>query len=1102
MKPVLLSRTSLPASGAATRAGRGRRLLGWFLGIGLGAPGFAAGTVPDYGSEIRPLFASRCFDCHGAWRQKSGLRVDTAARMIEAGVIVPGEPEASGLLRRLASADPEEIMPPPHEGSPFTPDQVAKIRDWIAAGAPHPEHEEGEPDPTSHWAFRPVRRPPVPDGEASHPVDRFLSRRWRELGLEPAPEASRLELIRRVFLDVIGLPPDPGELETLARDPTPDWYEVLVDRLLDDPRHGERWARHWMDVWRYSDWWGLGDQLRHSQPHIWHWRDWIVESLDANVGYDEMLRLMLAADETHPGDLSRLRASGYLARQFVLFNRNTWMDDTVEHVGKGFLGLTLNCAKCHDHKFDPITQEDYYGLRAVFEPYLVRLDLVPGEADFAKDGIPRAFDALPDVPTYRYLRGNEATPDRSRVIGPAVPTILAGVPFEVRPVALPREAHEPARRTGVLESHLARAETKLAAAVAARDAAVAALAAARARSQPESGSGSPAPSVSDSFATLDPSRWATRGGTWRHRPGEVRQEQDGPTRSRLRYLGATPRDFEAEVRFRIIGGSNYRSVGIAFDAAEGEGAGSGEQLLYVSIGGRKVQAAYEENGVWRYPGGGAIQPFLLRENEECVLRLQVRDTLINASVNGRPVIAWRSPRARRGGFLDVITFDALAGFEEFSLGPLDPKLPLREPGSGADPDPDSVADRAAIAEAALAVARAERESIRCRAAAMRAAWSADAPEAAAAARADAIRAERELDVARARLALTESEGKLRQAAADRSEAAAKDVEKARNALAAAEAKSAAPVAEGERFTPLEGSRWSATRFANSGRDDPAPPFLSESTGRRSALARWLTDRENPLPARVAVNHIWLRHMGQALVPTVFDFGRHGVPPTHPELLDWLAAEFMETGWDMKRLHRLLLTSRAYRMGASASHAGNRAKDPDNRGYWHRPPLRLESQAVRDSILHLAGELDPTRGGPPVPPDQQEGSKRRSLYFFHSNNERNLFLTLFDEARVTECYQREESIVPQQALALANSRLVLESAPKIAARWSEGNAGDDRAFVDRAFSGLLAIRPSEAERAASLRALEDWKNFPGGTSASARTQLVWALLNHHDFVTLR
>ena len=196
---------------------------------------------------------------------------------------------------------------------------------------------------------------------AGNPIDILLQKNRAVRSLKTQPLAERSILIRRLYLDLIGLPPTRAQLN----DQRP-WGEI-VDELLNNPQHGERWARHWMDVWRYTDWYGLGAQLRNSQKHIWHWRDWIVESLNQDKGYDRMIQEMIAADELAPEDANALRATGFLARNYYLFNRTTWLDATIEHTGKAFLGLTLNCAKCHDHKYDPITHEDYYRFRAIFE---------------------------------------------------------------------------------------------------------------------------------------------------------------------------------------------------------------------------------------------------------------------------------------------------------------------------------------------------------------------------------------------------------------------------------------------------------------------------------------------------------------------------------------------------------------------------------------------------------------------------------------------------------------------------------------------------------------------------------------------------------------
>ena len=309
----------------------------------------SAGDEVSYLQHIKPVLATRCYACHGSLKQEAGLRLDTAALAIRGGdngpVIQPGDASASAIIQRVTANDESERMPP--IGEPLEADQIAALRTWIAQNASAPADEQPESDPREHWAFRPITRHPVPVVENAqwvrNPIDAFVARQHQQYGLTPQSEAPPQVLMRRLFLDLIGLPPTEEELAQLNGDDSSDWYEPFSQRLLEDPRYGERWARHWMDVWRYSDWWGLGAELRNSQHHIWHWRDWIVESLNANTPYDEMVRLMLAADELHPSDLSKLRATGFLARNYFLFNRNQWMDETVEHVSKGFLGLTMNC---------------------------------------------------------------------------------------------------------------------------------------------------------------------------------------------------------------------------------------------------------------------------------------------------------------------------------------------------------------------------------------------------------------------------------------------------------------------------------------------------------------------------------------------------------------------------------------------------------------------------------------------------------------------------------------------------------------------------------------------------------------------------------------
>ncbi|MEO1995432.1 MAG: DUF1549 domain-containing protein, partial [Planctomycetaceae bacterium] len=642
-----------------------------------------------YLTEIKPVLRARCYACHGALKQKSDLRLDTAQQIKAAGILKSGK-----LLDRLTSQDPDQRMPP--EGEPLEAEQIANIRKWIASGAAIPRGEVAENDPGKHWSFQRIERPELPIRGFSNPIDAFLASKHKQHGLTPQPEASRLVLLRRLYLDLVGIPPTAEDIASFENDKSPQRYERLAQRLLDDPRYGERWGRHWMDVWRYSDWWGLGQQLRNSQKHIWHWRDWIIESLNDDLPYDEMVRLMLAGDELHPADLDKLRATGYLARNWFLFNRHQWMEEVVEHVGKGFLGLTFNCAKCHDHKFDPIQHEDFYRLRAFFEPYHVRMDILPGEPDTVRDGIPRVFDGLLDTPTYRFVRGNDKNPDKSQVMTPGVPAVLAFRELQIQPVTLPADAWQPERRPWVLEAHLAAAtkktQTAQTALIKARNQHLAA------QKTLEKITQTPKPMpvkpeatkpgqllVHETFKTLDRKRWKVIGGQWVHQPGQVQQKRDGAQRAALRLRETPPRNFEATLRFSILGGSKWRSVGLGFDATQPDPtqpftAADSEQQVYVSAvaGGSKVHAAYSKGGQFHYPAGGMRQ-LPVELGKEHVFRIQVRGTLINAYLNDALVVAWQTPLARRDGAFQITTFDVLPVFKEFTLKPLDPAVHLTEP---------------------------------------------------------------------------------------------------------------------------------------------------------------------------------------------------------------------------------------------------------------------------------------------------------------------------------------------------------------------------------------------------------------------------------------
>ena len=892
----------------------------------------------DYLREIKPLLKERCYACHGALKQKAELRLDTGEAIRRGGkdqpVVLANDVEKSSLLRRVTSTDLDERMPP--EGEALKPDEIARLRSWIAQGAPSPADEKPEPDPREHWAFRALVRPAIPDVQKygtriANPIDAFIFAGLESRGLTPGPEASREILLRRVYLDLCGIPPSREELAAFLADDTPDAYAKVVERLLGSPQYAQRWARHWMDIWRYADWYGRRHvpDVWNSAPQVWRWRDWIVDSLQADKGYDRMLSEMLAADELAPEDDAARVATGYLVRNWYALNANQWMRDIVEHTGKAFLGLTFNCAHCHDHKHDPITQLDYFRFRAFFEPLQVRQDWVKGESDpgpfvpykysevrkVASGGMATVFDERIDAKTSVYHGGDERNlPENKAAVGPALPAFLGGDSLKVARIDLPPRAF---------------------------------------------------------------------------------------------YPGLKPFIQQAEKDKR------EQALATAKDARE--------------IAEKSVQEA----------------------------RIKLADARLADDV-----------AARAKSFADLLAAEA-------NLRGKSDQLAI------AQADRDAIAARVAAdnqggTESATAATRAEQLV------ALRKAQAALAQNESALA---LLRAEQSIAAARRSASAATETNEEKEKAAGALKNAQEQISAARKGVDAAEA---ALNATSTAFTPL------------------SPKYPAQSSGRRRGLAAWMTSRDHPLTARVGINHIWARHFHAPLVTSVFDFGRNGARPTHPELLDWLAVEFMEHGWSMKHIHRLIVTSSAYRLSSSA-HSGNQASDPENRYLWRMNPGQMEAEVVRDSILQLAGELDLAAGGPPIPNTEAEKSRRRTLYFecFPEPGGQSQFGESFDAPSPTECYRRSSTIVPQQALALTNSTLSLEHSRAAAKRITEKGAlteGDEIGFITAAYEQVLTRRPTDDELAVCREFLVTQTRL--SKPEAARASLVHVLFNHHDFVTIR
>ncbi len=1001
---------------------------------------------------------------------------------------------------------------------------------WAPWTACSEERSNDSKDPRSHWAFRPpVQREssnPAPPGWEKTTIDRLIAQRHHERGLRAQPEASPETWIRRVSYDLIGLPPTAQQVQAFTKDSSEAARLHLIDALLDKPEFGERWGRHMMDLWRYSDWWGLESQLRYSQKHLWHWRDWIIESLNQNKGYDRMIIEMLAADEETPENQDALRATGFLCRSYYLFNRTTWLDEVVEHTGRAFLGLTFQCMKCHDHKYDPLQQTDYYRMRAIFEPYHVRLDAWPTETDFEKNGLPRVYDLHHDTPTYVHNRGDDKQPLTNQLIHPGIPLIFGEV--QVKPVQLPTPAYFPGLRDHVLTDQLAAAREELQKATSkvASDRETLktmVLAAQSPDRQPPAVKPSSAPTppsapiLNERFKLWREDGWEKGDGNWNITEGGLVQREGNNTRCWIRSRAPHPSNFHAHVSLRILGGSMWKSVGLSFDVGIGK-----ETLAYISASqDSKAQIALGSGKDYTYPEG-ALKALAIKTGAVHRLDLKVQGSLLNLSVDGEHAIAFLLPSRPSNGHLQLITFDAQAEFQDLILSTL-PADAVLHPVAGIAINP------VREAELGLAAAIAAQEAAEASVHSLRSCWIADRVSMGLSGRVPGETSEptRDRDTLerlaseatdqhaklQAKAALLQLELELLKAPSAKKAELETRLKKARQEGVASAVTNAVA---GPRYSLIRGALKALEGPEDACVKNPAQ-YPPTSTGRRLALARWLASPTNPLTARVMVNQVWTRVFGDSFVTDVADFGRRAKPPLHQDLLDALSVDFMRQGWSLKALLRTMVSSRLY--GSSSSSLGadpaTLRQDPENTTYWRMNPKRLDAQALRDSLLQTAGLLDLSKGGPSIPIPASEDSHRRALYFQQHGELEHRFLASFDNASVFECYRRRESVTPQQALTMANSRLshdcaialeksLISQTKRTAEVFATGPETKEAGFIQQAFLGVLGRLPSAAETEASALSLAALRASQPTPADPARPRVLFlqALMNHNDFITLR
>ncbi len=1171
--------------------------------------GIAGETDDVYESQIKPLLKSRCYACHGALKQQAGLRLDAASLIQKGGdsgpAIIAGQPAKSPIVERVSESDLSLRMPP--EGKPLTAEQIALLSRWIEQGAVAPADELPEADPREHWSFKPLVRPALPAIVAtqgiSNPVDLFLAAEQEKRELIPLDEAEKHVLLRRVYLDLIGLPPSRDELHEFLADDRDEAYERVVDRLLNSPQYGERWGRHWMDVWRYSDWYGrraVPDVLN-SYAQIWRWRDWIVRSLNEDKGYDRMVMEMLAADEIAGDDDANVVATGFLVRNFFRWNYNTWMKDNIEHTGKAFLGLSFNCCHCHDHKYDPLTQEEYFKFRAFFEPLELRHDRAPGEADPGvypkyvygssykpiQSGAIRIFDEKLEAQTFFYTGGEERNIVKDRpAIAPAPPALLSASSFEIAKVDLPPRAWYPALKSFVQNEELAARQAAID--VAAQE--VLAVQTQFAQVQPGLEQ-----SLAQAMAAYQQAEAAakTSGTLVKALSGSQSLFIDA-TQGRRALINPLDNlkqlDDQTILSYRLyIIEDGHTDIQLCLDLLKGATGG----WIDFRQGTIKTYrpGTFEEIEIGRYDMAAGQNHF------EVVCRLQPSKNqmlLTVTSVADKKVLVdnaagalngWnKSQHAAHGLLVDVRTgtqavYDDIAftlqdaavensaslrfdfehpaypadrdllGIEGWSEAPYTatpatsvvashwthaPELKSAEQGyRQAQRRLDAAKGLVDAAQGKLNSAQSEMESLKAKFIADRYRYLGELPGADK----NAVSVVVDIDPAKIDELMKQASRAERMA---KLEAVRHSLTVAQQAFAAAEILPEADAKRGAALATAQQQLTAATAAIQQAEKDLAaettnysplgPQYPAQSTGRRTALAKWIANAENPLTARVAVNHIWLRHFGRGIVTTPAEFGRNGARPTHRELLDWLAAELIDNGWRMKPIHRLLVTSQAYcrKSVVGAAEHPNLAIDRDNVYLWRFNPVRMEAEVVRDSLLASAGELKNSFGGKEI--EQSEGLTdwRRSIYFSQHGEEKMMFLDLFDAPDACDCYRRTSSVRPQQALALSNSELVLKLGRLLARRLS--NLTDtnstamvtDDEFIIAAFEQVLSRSPKEAELtlsrhylsrqrtlfeqagATALAQVVEGETVPAATNPQlrARESFVQALFNHSDFVTIR
>lgn len=985
--------------------------------LGLVPWGTVCGEDLGYNRRIRPLLAETCFPCHGpdSASRKAGLRLDDRAAAIKAGAITPGNPDESEAISRILATDASERMPPLVSHKVLTQPQKELLKRWVAAGAQY------EP----HWAFIAPRRPPLPAVKQRawlrNPIDAFILSKLEAAGLASAPEADRRTLARRAALDVTGLPPQSADVDAFVADARPDAYERCLDRLMTSPRWGEHRARAWLDAARYADTHGLHfDNYR----EMWSYRDWVIEAFNRNQPFDQFTLEQLAGDLLPKPTLEQLVATGFNRCNITTNEGGTipeenlalYTRDRTETFSRVWLGLTTNCAVCHDHKFDPLRQKEFYALSAAFN----------NTTQGAMDGNIKDTPPIIVVPTRE---------DRGR--------------WEALKAEL---ADAQAKADG--RKHAARKDfTQW---LAKPDAAALGK--------------HPADDKLHLHAALDEGAGRKLAAQVDRRPQAI--DVAGDPQWESGHVAAKAIKVQAKATVQIAAAGDFEK-----DQAVSFGA-------WVKLGGANNNGAIfarmdEQNGhrgwdLWAEKG--RVGAHIIHQWDDDALKVVTAEPI--TADRWHHVMATYDGSGKAGGV--QVYVDGARQSTRVAADKLKGSIRTSVPLSIGQRARGSRLEQAAIHDVRIYRRALAAHEVQQLMQAGRGAWLATKPAAArTAAETEELFAawlpvvDRPYQELRAGLATLEKES---------------DAIKARGSIAYVAQEQPTPA---KAYVLFRGEYDKRREEVTPNTFACLPPLASNAPKNRLGVALWLLRPDHPLMARVTVNRFWQEVFGQGIVRTTGDFGTTGEMPSHEELLDWLAVEFRESGWDMKRFFRLMLTSAAYRQAATAT-PEKIAKDPHNILFSRGPRFRMDAEMIRDYLLAASGLLSDKIGGSSVRPyqppgvweavamigsntreykqDHGESLYRRSMYTFWKRAAPPAAMEIFNAPSREVCaVRRERTNTPLQALAALNDPQLVEAARRLAECTLKEGGATDESRLDFLARRLLA-RPLATEELAVARPL--------------------------------